>query len=256
MSDELSQRETYLLSMVAANGGEIRPTLLRHVVLQRKRPFDDIGERYLKYSLLPKTLQSLTDRRLLQSSGTFIRTTRPLEDLLAQLGEMFAQASEDLGRYRRDHMLEFDLIDVERYIFDGALPKGFPYEAVTELEEAVQIFQSGLGYDAVILKCGKCVELLVERLNKQHGLLSRRLRAPALIRQFIKDETVKKFSTDPDQRDKFRQFAHSSKVLYDFRSKMGAHAVRSWEWGKDRISLMALGLSFYLVDLYIYDLHQ
>ena len=247
----LTDREQYVLSLVFSNGGWIGRDLLTNVVVVMRGPFLNLTEKYLRYRALPSEVDSLLDVGLIRNSYDGFELTPAARILLSTaIPPGIHEAISSLAQYRREHMLEFDLEWLDRYLFSYKLDEVIPSEVVEQLKEAVRLCQSHTAFDAVLTKCGKCMEILAGQLNKRHKLVREHMDTGKLLVRFMDKEVMNRFSEKVEDREAFRLFAYSGYVIYTYRSKLGAHTDDRLWWGKDQVALSALVLTFYLVDLF------
>jgi len=104
------------------------------------------------------------------------------------------------------------------------------------------------------VKCGKCVESIVDELNYEYSLFDKRLSTGTMINRLRHEDVFNKIIKKRLDEDDFRTFVDGISVVYRFRNTMGAHS--GFEWGIDQVSTSCLILTFYLVDFYVWRIRE
>jgi hypothetical protein len=97
------------------------------------------------------------------------------------------------------------------------------------------------------------MEILVRKLNKKYALVNENKKVTEIIAEFKNPSVTSKIKHKED-REAFTVFANSAYLIYKYRSKMGAH--EDWWWGLNQVAMSCLLLTFYLVDLFAFDLQD
>lgn len=257
----LDSREAYCVSLVIANGGVIDYETLRDVILQYSESFRGLSERYLRYRSVRNTLSNLVQEKLLSETIDNIYVLSVDSDLLEYLikrhAHYVAKAISNLTVLRRrqkQHVLEFDLSFAQETILSDEWGGLMPYELQEELNGAIDIHQKTQEHDAVITKCGRCVEIMIRELNEQYSLFPMDKPITRMISEIMDERTIEKFSSNREERETFRVFACAVYTIYRFRNKMGAHP--DWRWGSEEVATSCLMLTLYIADLYATDIRK
>lgn len=245
----LNEREKYCLALIIVKGGEASYYEIRDTILESKGPFRELSEKYLKYKAIKKTLLTLVKKNNLSEEGDpKIFEINPLMELgfIQQHPIPISKAIKSNLKYREEHILEFNTSEIEAVLLDEETFKDPPYELLENLKEALQLQKMG-SYDSVLVKCGKCVEIMVHELDYDYTLFNRKLSTGKMIKQ-LRNEDISNKVTDKVDKDDFITFIDGISVVYRFRNIMGAHS--GWTWGQDQVATSCLILALYLVDLY------
>ncbi len=255
----LSDRETYILSLIWLEGDNTPQNTLTDVILGSRGPFAGLGKPYVKYTLVPKQLGGLVNRGMLETSHGRYRLTSDAISILSEgLTGPLKDAISGITQFRREHVLDYRLAWVEKWLFSGRNTPPVPREVVRELKEAVELYQTRQPHDSVITKCGRSIEILVREVNEMFQLVRGESRTGGLLVKFTENDVIRRISDRPDERDIFKRFAKLCSDVYKLRSKLGAHYEEGMGWGQDQVAISTLVLTFYLLDLFvirIYPLH-
>ena len=249
----LNEREKYCLALIIANGGQADYEILRDVILEFKESFGDISEDYLKYQAIKRTLEKLEETKFVSESSGIYKLNPMIEPgFIKESPFIITKAIKNFASYRKNHILEFNTRDVENYLLSEHYIMRSPYGLIENLKGALNLQQIE-SYDSVLVKCGKCVEIMVNYLDENYLLFDTKISTGKIIQQFRKEEIIDKIKDDID-KDTWRTFTDGINIVYRFRNLMGAHA--DWTWGEERIAISCLILTFYLVDLFLTDIHE
>ena len=255
----LSQREKYCLALIVTKGGEASYDDIRDTILGSRESFKDLSERYLKYQAIKRVLFALLNKGYLSEPKSDIFRINPLmvAGFIREFPIMISKGIESNLKYRKEHILEFDTSEIERMLLDDEyivdVFKNPPYELIENLKEALRLQKMG-SYDSVLVKCGKCVEIMVDELDDDYSLFDRELSTGRMIARLQSDDVLKKMKKKKVYIDYFRTFVDGINVVYRFRNIMGAHA--GIEWGLDQVATSCLILTFYLVNLYMWFIRK
>lgn len=250
----LNEREKYCLSLIIANGGKLDYEIIKNIILNHRESFSDLSERYLKYKAIKKTLLKLEGNNFVSELNEIYEINPIIEaGFVQEYPIIMVKAIKNFINYRNDHILQFDTTEVEDYILNY---KHFvdhsPYGLIENLKDALEL-QKMKSYDSVLVKCGKCVEIMVNYLDENFELFETQLSTGRMIRKFGTKEIEEKIEDDVSI-DTWRTFSDGINVVYRFRNLMGAH--ESWSWGEDQVATSCLILTFYLVDIFLTLLYQ
>lgn len=249
----LNDRERFIISIIILNEKGLDHYKLINIILKSKSgPFYGLNQKYVKYTLVKKIANKLISRNILYKD----RNEYSIKDsfklrFIKEYPEDVSNALTLFSSYRHKYHLEFDLVNVENDILNSDYLYMLPYDAIEQIKQAIEIYKNTSSYDSVITKCGKVMEILVNKLNKDYKLISRNEPITVIIRKLKEEDTIKK--VESEKRESFRVFSYSAYIIYKFRSKMGAHA--DWWWGMEEIAMSCLMLTLYLLDLFSMDLH-
>jgi len=160
-------------------------------------------------------------------------------------------------KYRKEHILEFDVSEIENTLLNYEyMDKAFknpPYDLMENLREALKLQKLG-SYDSVLVKCGKCVEIMVDELNHDYSLIDKELSTGRMINKLRNEEIFNKMKKKKVNGDFFKTFIDGINVVYGFRNMMGAHS--GLDWYADQVAQSCLILTFYLADLYMWVIRK
>jgi len=255
----LNEREKYCLALIITKGREASYDEIRDTILESKESFRDLSESYLKYRAIKRTLHTLVKKGYLSKLKSEIFKINPImvAGFIQQFPIIISKGIESNIRYREEHILEFDTSEIERMLLDEEeiheVFKDPPYELIENLKEALKLQKMG-SFDSVLVKCGKCVESIVDELNYDYSLFDKQLRTGTMINRLRHEDTFNKIIRKRLGEDDFRTFVDGISVVYRFRNTMGAHS--GMEWGIDQVSTSCLILTFYLVDFYMWNIRK
>jgi len=217
-----------------------------------RESFGDLSEDYLKYQAVRKTLRSLAQKAYVTEKSD-VHSINPIVKLgFIQRHPIAIDRALDINNeYRKQHILEFDTSSVEEYLLNEDVFPEAPYGLIGNLGEAMKLHRME-SYDSVLVKCGKCVETMVDEMNNDYSLFSKNLSTGAMILRLRDTEMASKI--EAVDRGDLRTFVDGISVVYRFRNMMGAHA--GVEWGIDQAATSCLILTFYLVDLYLWRVRK
>lgn len=251
----LNEREKYCLALIITNGGQTGYYKIRDTILECKESFGDLSERYLKYQAIKRTLHSLAKKGYLSEQKSQIFKINPIMEIgfVQQFPIMISKAIKSNLKYRKEHTLEFDTSEIERDLFDEEEMEDAPWELIANLKEALRLQRMG-SYDSVLVKCGKCVEIMVNELDYDYSLFDKELTTGTMINKLRNGDAFDRMKDKVDM-DNFRTFIDGISVVYRFRNTMGAHS--GWAWGRDnQVAQSCLILTFYLADLYMWIIRK
>lgn len=161
-------------------------------------------------------------------------------------------------KYRKEHILEFDVSEIENtllnYEYMDEAFKNPPYDLMENLREALKLQKMG-SYDSVLVKCGKCVEIMLDELNYDYSLFDKELSTGRMINKLRNEEIFNKMKKKRVIEDYFKTFIDGINLVYRFRNVMGAHS--GWAWGEeDQVAQSCLILTFYLADIYMWTIRK
>jgi len=254
----LDEQEAYCIALIIVNGGQMEYKALRDIVFEFRESFHGLAERYIKYKAVKRVLSNLVSQGFLLKSKDAYSVDSDLEEYLVKKHANFlVKAIKNLAAFRKQqkqHILEFDLSFTQETILSEEWEDVMPYGLIEELKGAIDIHQKTEEHDAVLTKCGRCIEIMVEELNRQYSLFSPRKSITRIISEIKNEEVIQHFSSDPEERETFRVFAYAVYTIYKFRNKMGAH--RDWRWGSEEVATSCLILTLYIADLYSTDIRK
>lgn len=256
----LNEREKYCLALIITNGDQVDYYEIRDTILEFKESFKDLSDRYLKYKAIKKTLSTLVKKGYLTKTKTEIFKINPImvTGFIQQFPIMISRGLKSNLKYREEHILEFDVSEIENtllnYEYMEETSKNPPYYLMENLREALKLQKLG-SYDSVLVKCGKCVEIMVDELDDDYSLFDEELSTGRII-NLLRNEDI--FNRMEDEViidiDVFRVFVDGIGVVYRFRNIMGAHS--GFEWGIDQVATSCLILTFFLADLYMHTIRK
>lgn len=254
----LNEREKYCLALIITKGGQASYDETRDTILESRGSFRDLSERYLKYQAIKRTLRSLVEKGYLSKETSEVFKINPIMEagFIRQFPILVSEAIKSNLRFRKEHILEFDTSEIERMLLDeeniGEAFKHPPYDLIENMKEALKL-QKIDSYDSVLVKCGKCVEIMVNELDDDYSLFDKELSTGRIITRLRNEDIFNKMKKNVDMDD-FRTFVDGVNVVYRFRNIMGAH--QGWEWGIDQVATSCLILTFYLADLYMWNIRR
>ena len=254
----LNEREKYCLALIITKGKQASYDEIRDTILESRESFKDLSEKYLKYQAVKRTLLSLKNKGYLSEPKSKIFKINPImvAGFIQQFPIMISKGLESNLKYRKEHILEFDTSEIERMLLDDEymdeLFKNPPYDLIANLKEALKL-QKMDSYDSVLVKCGKCVEIMVDELNYDYSLFDKELSTGKMIAR-LRNEDISNKVKEKVNSDFFRTFVDGINIVYRFRNIMGAHS--GLEWGIDQVATSCLILTFYLADLYIWTIRK
>ena len=254
----LNDREKYCLALIIIKGGQASYEEIRDTILESKLSFKDLSERYLKYQAVRRTLRGLVDTGYLSEPKSDIFKVNPImvTGFIQEYPTMVSKGIESNLKYREEHILEFDTSEIEEMLLNeeniGDTFKNPPYELIQYLNEALELQKMG-SYDSVLVKSGKCVEIMVDELDDDYSLFDGELSTGRMISR-LRDEDIFNKVTREVNKDDFLIFIDGISVVNRFRNIMGAHA--GMEMGLDQASTSCLILTFYLVDVYMWFIRK
>lgn len=254
----LNEREKYCLALIITKGGQASYDEIRDTILESRESFKDLSERYLKYQAVKRTLLTLVKKGNLSEPKSEIFKVNPLmvTGFIQHFPIVISKALESNLKYRKEHILEFDMSEIEQTLLDDEQIDGVfknpPYDLIENLKEALKL-QKMDSYDSVLVKCGKCVEIMVDELDYDYSLFDKELSTGKMIARLRNEDIFNKVKEKIDI-DFFRTFVDGINVVYRFRNIMGAHS--GLEWGIDQVATSCLILTFYLADIYMWIIRK
>jgi len=255
----LNEREKYCLALIITRGGEAIYDAIRDTILESRESFKDLSERYLKYKAVKRTLLTLVKKGYLSEPKPEIFKINPImvAGFIQQFPIEISKGIKSNLQYRKEHILEFDTSEIESVLLDDEYMsdvfKNPPYDLIENLREALNLQKMG-SYDSVLVKCGKCVEIMVDELNYDYSLFDKELSTGRMITQLRDEDILKKMRNEEIDIDDFRTFVDGINVVYRFRNIMGAHS--GWDLGIDQVATSCLILTFYLADLHMWNFRK
>ncbi|MFX1508593.1 MAG: hypothetical protein ACFFDC_21125 [Promethearchaeota archaeon] len=254
----LNEREKYCLALFVTRGGEASYDEIRDIILASKESFKDLSEKYLRHKAIKNTILTLVRKGYLSKPKPKFYKINPIMVMgfIQQFPIMISKGITSNLRYRKEHILEFDTSEIESVLLDDEyIHEAFkdpPYYLVENLREALNLQKMG-SYDSVLVKCGKCVENMVDELNYDYSLFDKELTTGRMINELRNQDVLKKMKKKINMDD-FRTFVDGINVVYRFRNIMGAHV--AWDWGIDQVATSCLILTFYLANLYLWEIRK
>jgi len=248
----LNEREKYCLALIVTRGGQIGYDEIRDTILEFRESFRDLSESYLKYQVIKKTLRSLVKKGyLLEDTPRTFRINPVMEiGFIRQFPITISKAIQSNLEYRKRHIIQFDTSEVERELLSEEEYERPPWELIENLKEALRLQKIG-SYDSVLVKCGRCVEAMMDELDDAYSLFEGELSTGQMIKQLRNENILNKMKSELVDIDNFRTFVDGISVVYRFRNVMGAH--EGWAWGSnEQVAQSCLILTFYLADLYVW----
>lgn len=249
----LNDREKYCLALLIAKGGQALSNDIRDIILEHKESFNGLSEQYLRHQAVKKTLNNLKKKGHVTSTKDIFKINPIYEvGLIQQYPVIASKAMKNVISFRKNHVLEFNTSSVEGYLLTEDTIEVAPYGLIENLQDALKLYKIE-SYDSVLVKCGKCVEIMMDELNDQYELFDSDLRTGNMINQ-LRNEQIREKLKNEINKDYVRTFIDSVSLIYNFRNIMGAHS--GFEWGQDQVATSCLILTFYLVDLYIWSIRR
>ena len=250
----LNEREKYCLALIITKGGQAIYDEIRNTILESRESFGDLSERYLKHQAIKRTLLTLVKKGYLSEETSKIFKINPIMEagFIQQFPILISKAIKNNLGYRKGHILDFDTSEIEQDLLNEDVFENPPYDLIENLKEALKLQKMG-SYDSVLVKCGKCVEIMVNELDDDYSLFDKELSTGKMINRLRNEDIFNKVKNEVDTDD-FRTFIDGINVVYRFRNIMGAHA--GGAWGRDQVATSCLILTFYLVDLYMWDMRK
>ena len=255
----LNEREKYCLALIITKGGQASYEEIKDTILESRESFKDLSERYLKYQAVKRTLLALVNNGYLSEFKSENFKINPMMEagFIQQFPILISKGIKSNLKYRKEHILEFDTSEIEKVLLDPKqmheIFKNPPYDLIENLKEAIK-FQKMDSYDSVLVKCGKCVEIMTDELNYDYSLFDKELTTGRMITRLRNEDIINKVKKKEVDIDDFRTFIDGINVVYRFRNIMGAHS--GWELGIDQVSTSCLILTFYLTDLYMFNIRK
>lgn len=255
----LNEREKYCLALFITKGGEASYDEIKDTILDSRESFKDLSERYLRYHAVKRTLHTLVNKGYLSEPKSEIFKINPImvPGFIQQFPIMISKGIESNLKYRKRHILEFNTSEIERMLLDDEFMekvfKNPPYDLLENLKEALRL-QKMSSYDSVLVKCGKCVEIMVDELNYNYSLFSKQFSTGKMIARLRNEDIINKIKKRKLNVNDFKTFVDGISIVYRFRNIMGAHS--GLEWGIDQVAMSCLILTFYLSDLYMWNIRK
>jgi len=253
----LNEREKYCLALIITKEGKAHYEEIRDTILESRGSFRDLSERYVKYRAIKKTLRSLVAKGYVSEETSEVFKINPLMEVgfIRQFPILVSEAIKSNIRYRKEHILQFNTSEIEKMLLDdeniGKVFNNPPYDLIQDLKEALELQKMG-SYDSVLVKCGKCVEIMLSELDYDYSLFDKKLSTGNKIGRLRNEDILEK--VNKVDMDDFRTFVDGINVIYRFRNIMGAHS--GWHWGIDQVGTSCLILTFYLADLYMWNIRR
>ena len=252
----LNEREKYCLALIVTRGGQIGYDEIRDTILESRESFRDLSENYLRYQAIKKILRSLVKKGYLLEDTSEIFRINPLMEIgfIQQFPISISKAIQCNLGYRKRHIIQFDTSKIERELLNEEEYKTPPYMLIENLREALRLQKIG-SYDSVLVKCGRCVETMMDELDDEYSLFEKELSTGQMIKQLRNENILDKMKSELGEIDNFRTFVDGINVVYRFRNVMGAH--EGWAWGSnEQVAQSCLILTFYLADLYVWVIRK
>jgi len=249
----LNDREKYCLTLLIAKGGQAHGDDIRDIILEHKESFNGLSEQYLRYQAVKRMLNNLVKKGYVTSTKDIFKINPIYEvGIIQQFPVIASKAMKNVISFRKNHVLEFNTSSVEGYLLTEDTMEEAPYGLIENLQDALKLYKIE-SYDSVLVKCGKCVEIMMDELNDQYELFDSDLRTGNMINQ-LRNEQIREKLNHEINKDYVRTFTDSVSLIYNFRNIMGAHS--GFEWGQDQVATSCLILTFYLSDLYIWAIRR
>lgn len=249
----LKDREKYCFGLIIVNAGEASLQEIRNIVVETKGPFEGLDLKYLKRKAVKNVLRSLVKKNCLSEKDSKFKIN-PIFELgfIRQYPSEISKAIKSELNYRKKHILHFDTIEVEEILLNEESYDTPPFDLISELNEAMELHRNGK-YDSVLVKCGRCVELMLNELDEDYCLSLGKLKSGNKIGKLKSEEVCEELSVE---RDDLNTFVEGIGLIYKFRNKMGAHASGVFDWGKDQVATSCLILTIYLADFYASNIRK
>jgi len=252
----LNEREKYCLALIITKGRQIDYNEIRNTILESRESFRDLAERYLRYQAIKKTLLSLVKKGYLFEDASNIFRINPVMKIgfIQQFPTSISKAIQSNLKYRKEHILQFDTREIERELLNEKEYESPPWILIENLREALRLQKIG-SYDSVLVKCGRCVETMMNELDVDYSLFDKELSTGQMIKQLRNESILNKMKSEEVDMDNFRTFVDGINVVNRFRNVMGAH--EGWTWGSnEQVAQSCLILTFYLADLYVWIIRK
>jgi hypothetical protein len=249
----LNDREKYCLGLVIVTGGDASFYDIRDYVIETPSGFEGLNPKYLRYSAVKKVLRSLVKKKCLSEKDDVFEVN-PLFELgfIQKYPVEISKAIKSVNKYRKNHILEFETICIEDSLLNPDSYGDPPYDIISNLTDALELHRNG-NYDSVLVKCGKCVELMITKLNEDYQLFDNKITTGNMIGQLQNKIVCDKIEAD---KDDLRTFAEGVGLVYRFRNIMGAHANPDYGWEAEQVATSCLILTLYLADSYFYKISK
>lgn len=246
----LTAREQVVLAIVLIQEGErASRTLITNVVLAQRGPFGNLSPNYIRSKAINSAISSLVNRGYLSAEGDDVQALGPGKDAVSLLhAPLLLEIGRGVARHSRYNTVSVDISESRETL--KHFSKVYPEDLVSEILQALDLYQRTDIYDMVIVKCWRCVEILLFAVNDGFRL-TRERRASDLLRRFGEKQIQHRIPTEKGTRDAFEAFVSAAVAIYSFRSKMAAHWARDWWWGKREIAAAVLVLTLHLIDLFV-----
>ena len=166
----LNDREKYCLALLIAKGGQALSNDIRDIILEHKESFNGLSEQYLRHQAVKKTLNNLKKKGHVTSTKDIFKINPIYEvGLIQQYPVIASKAMKNVISFRKNHVLEFNTSSVEGYLLTEDTIEVAPYGLIENLQDALKLYKIE-SYDSVLVKCGKCVEIMMDELNDQYEL--------------------------------------------------------------------------------------
>lgn len=250
----LNDREKYCLALIIVNGGQASHDEIRDIILEHKESFSGLSEKYLRYQAVKNILKNSMKKGYITETKDIFKINPMYEvGIIQQFPVVVSKAIKNIITFRKNHLLEFDTSFVEESLLTDDMMEKPPYGLIENLQDALKLYKIE-SYDSVLVKCGKCVEIMMDGLNDQYDLFDYGISTGNMINQLKNEKIIEKLNEEIISKDLLRTFIDGISLIYRFRNIMGAHA--GLEWGQDQVATSCLILTFYLTDLYLWAIRK
>lgn len=245
---ELNQQEKYCIALMIVNGGELDYQSLMEMICEYKEDFSHLKESYIRAKKIKNVLSKLKNKGFIHEKDWIYRINPYMElGFIKESPLILQKAIKNNLEYRKNHILEFNTMYVEDVLFNEIDYDIVPFGLIENLQEAMRLLKLH-SFDSVLVKCGKCVEIMINTINQHYDIFTKKQSIGNMIIQLKQDKFSEKFN-EVYNLNMWITFLDGIGVVYKFRNIVGAHD--SIEWREDQLAMSCLILTFYLVDLFL-----
>ncbi len=224
---------SHLIGFILCYGTGIDHETVQAMVLGFRRTPFNLTEKYMRYKLIPKLLQDLMDRGILnERNGIYSVTSSLMATFAGDYADVLQECHTHVSKFRGERVLEISLADADELL------ESLPDRLADRIKGAIRIYRETDQYDAVLTKCGQCAEIMASEINKKYKLVDSE--TPSyIIGKLPELETIKSFP-DAENKDLYRAVSYGLYALYRYRSIFGAHVGPEIWWGDKQLALSAI----------------